>query len=240
MHQLVALAEQARAGHGRVEDTASYERLTAQREALLEARRDLLTRGEIARATRRRLRSAVGGRAPGPPGRGRTGKATGGMTQLVNEAEKILTDAQRHVLSEHKPYLVCPRSTRDPARAGQVVIKASTFAQFLEHMRRCPPGLVASRVERFVKREEAKTGSRTPAERQARIDRIVAMVRKVPAMSDTEFALSRDELVEEGQPSYSRRRAGARGPGSIRMVIERYLLSERIVPLLKERLDGNQ
>lgn len=230
MRQLAAVAEQ---NGGEARDT--YETLTAQRDALMQARRELLTRGEIARATYRRLRSAAGDRTPGQPGRRRTGAATQG----VKEVEKLLTDAQRRVLAEHKPYVVCPRVTRDPARAGQAQAKPSIFAKFLEEMRRCPPGQEKSRVEKYVKREEAKIGLRTPAERQARIDQIVAIVRKIPAMSDVDFALSKDRLTEEGQLSYSRRGARAGGSDSIRRVIERYLLNERIVPLLKERLDDN-
>ena len=239
MQRLVELAGQAQTNRGRDGAAASCEKLTAQREALLQAREDLLTQGEISRATHRRLRSAVGDRLPGQPGRGRMGKTSAGRTRLISEAEELLTNGQRIIVSEHKPYLVCPETVRDPARAGQVA-KPSFHTTLLERLRRCPPGLVESRVERFVKGEGAKAGSRTPAERQARIDQIVALVRKASAMSDVDFALCKDQLADEIQSPYARGRPSAGGPDLIRAVIGRCLLNERTVPLLKERIDGNQ
>ncbi|MEW6358191.1 MAG: hypothetical protein AB1696_17795 [Planctomycetota bacterium] len=234
MRQIMSLVQNAKRGRWSNGVAAS---LKAERDALLQARQDLLTRGGIAPETLDLLR-----RTATESDRGQFMGRRGAMAdpeneRLVSEVEKILTAEQRQVLSQFKPCVVPPEDHRDPVRAGQAETD-SRMAGFLERMRRAPMDRVERTVGQLVADEEQKMGIRTAEQRQARINEILDVIQKARAMSETEFAMNRDRLAQQIKPSYAPpgRRAGDDPVGS---AIRTYLLDERVIPFLKERLSGN-
>ena len=235
MQQIASLAREAAAAK-KASGRLSRESLNAEKEALLQAKKDLLTNGRISPATRGALRRTDTG-PPGAPrrGPGRIATTDPALARWVDRTEALLTEAQREVLAHLRPCLVPP----DPERAGQAETH-DRYGSFIEHLRGTREERVPRVVEQFVTGEErkGKAAGRTAQQRQARVDQLLAVIRKARAMSDTEFAIQKDELAVEARPAKSRSKRVGRDP--TRSVIENYLLNERIIPLLSERLKSSQ
>jgi hypothetical protein len=67
--------------------------------------------------------------------------------------------------------------------------------------------------------------------------RVLSVVKEAGAMSDIEFELNKQELAQRIDPSdKNKEKASLQSRGTHRGKIARFLLSERIVPILEERV----
>ncbi|NOZ20868.1 MAG: hypothetical protein GXP25_07235 [Planctomycetes bacterium] len=128
------------------------------------------------------------------------------MAQLARageEIEDILTDAQLTVVESYEPCVVLPPDRRDPVRAGQASnsaigeemlrrIRSMSDQEFRTRGRR----MVDYGIER-VSRNQGRLSSKEKAEERKRL---LALVNKARAMSDTEFEMKKEELAKEFKP----------------------------------------
>jgi hypothetical protein len=170
------------------------------------------------------------------------------LAALDSELSDILTPEQEQVIDDFKPCLIPPKDLKNPVRAGQ----ASSNDHAIKALRRVReiPGhiwdrrkyrLIAHRIERFSRHRYAMSAE----EKEEELQRLLSIFEKARAMSDTDFELEKDKLAEELRPvdkihklreEIENRASYKRRPKASRKV--RYLLNERIIPILEERLKG--
>ncbi len=121
------------------------------------------------------------------------------LVELELAAERVLRPAQREVLKEYKPCLLPPKNLKDPVRVGQARDN-SHLATWLERARGRNEAAVAKMIDRLIEGEIAHLG---PMDERARIARralLADTVQLASEMTDVEFALNQQDLVDSIQP----------------------------------------
>lgn len=155
------------------------------------------------------------------------------------KVESLLTEGQRLIVVNYKPCLIS--NIKDPIRVGQAS-DGTRELRMLERIRRMRSDRVSDRMlDRLLEKEEQHLGAYTATEREARRRQLVELVKRVRAMSDTEFHVHKDKLIAElqaadrvleaGKKLDDLRRNEMNRPGKF----ARFLLDARIIPILKKR-----
>jgi len=167
-----------------------------------------------------------------------------GMEELrvVEERVKgVLTPGQLSIVENFKPCLIPPKDLKNPSRAGQAFDPAP-LEGLLIRVKEIPEERFHRNKERlvseYINRIERQHGPMTEAEREAMVEEFMAVVEKARTITDEEFALNREELAARINPGDKRmeifRKAEAERKGLGRA--GRFLLDERIIPILEKRL----
>jgi hypothetical protein len=159
---------------------------------------------------------------------------------IEKRVAKILTDGQKEILVDFKPCLVPPKNLRNPTRAGQAH-DYSRIEKFLTRSRHWSDDVYERRLDlfldKFVSKVEEKQGPMTDAEEMAERGRVRAIVEEAQSMNDVDFELSKQELAERIDIYKDTQKKKAlvtehKGRGQI----ARFLLSERALPILEQRV----
>jgi hypothetical protein len=158
----------------------------------------------------------------------------------------ILTEEQLSVVDSFKRCLIPPKDLRDPVRAGQASSN-SGMVRMLRRLRTMPEEKWQVRkyriVSRYVDRINKNKFRMTDSERLAEKERILNLIEEIREMPDVDFELEKESLAEKVAPEdkiaaikkkiefRKPRRGRAKMPKAVRL-----LLSERIIPILEERL----
>lgn len=168
------------------------------------------------------------------------------LSVLDHELSKILTQEQQQVIEDFKPCLIPPKGLKNPVRAGQASSNDRVI-NMLRRIREIPSHtwnhrkyqFLARHVERFSRHRSVMT----EAEKEKEIQRLLNLTEKARALSDTDFELEKETLAEELRPvnmvNELREELGKRIPYMRKpkvSKIARFLLNERIIPILEERL----
>ncbi|MBN1512779.1 MAG: hypothetical protein JXB13_12255 [Phycisphaerae bacterium] len=121
------------------------------------------------------------------------------LVELELAAERVLRPAQREVLKEYKPCLLPPKNLKDPVRVGQAR-DDSHLAQWLERARGRDEQAVTRMVDRLIEGEIAHLGPMDENVRNTRRQLLTDTVRLASSMTDVEFALNQQDLVDSIQP----------------------------------------
>ncbi len=146
---------------------------------------------------------------------------------LAREVADILEEDQLDALEQYVPHVV---PLPDEPRIGQDQVA-------LERLRAIPADLFDLRKEAIARRvmrelEKRFRGRVLPLERDRELDRILELVERVRDLSDAEFELQQEALVEELLVPYQAARPSVRPTA----VIARHLLDPAIIPLLEEKI----
>jgi hypothetical protein len=219
---------------------------------IMEKIRDRLEEGkEIPEALIRELRGAGKrrgfkgrGGAPGRGGRGRRGIGFE-IRALEEEVRAVLLPGQIEVLETYKACLLPPKNLKNPVRVGQAN-DSSRFVKILERFRRMPEHVFQDRkheiVEKIMARAEKHVGRLPEEERQAEMQKIVALLDKARAMNEADFEINKEELAGKMRPKSRKdeikkelekrgRKAGK--PGKIARFL---LLDPAMVVVMEKRL----
>jgi hypothetical protein len=142
-----------------------------------------------------------------------------------------LEDHQLDALEQYVPSVVPPSG--EP-RIGQT--QGTRGSAALERLRAIPDDsfeLHKENIARRVMRELEKRfrGRVLMLDRDHELDRIVELMERARALSEVEFELQQEALIEELLAPYE----AARPPASPTAVIARHLLDPAIIPLLEEK-----
>lgn len=174
--------------------------------------------------------------------------------KLVNQKQKALEGRLRRVLSPEqlkvvenfKPCLIPPLDLRNPVRAGQASAAAGVFKR-LQRLRQIPEKHWRARrqqiAQRVVDRYSRHHYRMTEAEKQAEAARILRVMDRARQLSNIDFEMEKEKLAQELKPKDKMRelrdQLEARAPHGKKprlSKVGRFLLNERIIPILKERL----
>jgi len=156
------------------------------------------------------------------------------LTRIAGEVEEVLEEHQLYALEQYVPCVVPPEGE---LRVGQARGTDGGEA-VLERLRALP----AERFERHGKEiarrileriREHMHGAVVILDEEAELERIAGLVEEARALSDVEFELQKESLVEELLAPYE----AARPQREPTAVIARHLLDPAIIPLLEEKLD---
>jgi hypothetical protein len=168
------------------------------------------------------------------------------LSVLDYELSKILMPEQQQVIEGFKPCLIPPKDLKNPVRAGQASSNDRGI-NMLRRIREIPSHtwnhrkyqFLARHVERFSRYRSVMT----EAEKEKEIQRLLNLTEKARALSDTDFELEKETLAEELRPTNMvhdlREELEKRVPYMRRVKVSkssRFLLNERIIPILEERL----
>jgi len=126
---------------------------------------------------------------------------------------------------------------KNPERVGQASGVGQHGVRFLTRMRKAPPRRRRMGRQRFCKiyieKIEERYGMMTDAEKQKLIAAIDNAVSRACSMSDVDFELKKESLAtgfEVKKPDSRRPRPNQLGK------VGRFLLDERLIPILEQRL----
>jgi hypothetical protein len=172
---------------------------------------------------------------------------TNEFTVLDQELSKILTPEQQQVIKTFNPCLIPPKDLKNPVRVGQ----ASSNDRAVKIMRRLRnvPDLAWNRrkyriISNMVERFSQYRSVMTEDEKEREVKRLLLFTEKIRAMSDTDFEFDKEKLAEELKPEnrvkelleeIQQRVPHQRKPKASKAV--RYLLNQRIIPILEERIE---
>jgi len=169
------------------------------------------------------------------------------IEKLESRLQKILTAGQVHIVSEFKPCLIPPDELGEPARAGQAD-PSSKIIKKLRRLRELPDRVWENRkefiAEKVVERI-AKHFRLTEEEMDAEYLRLLQLFERARALSEIDFevekltladAIKPRDRIEELQKEIERRLPHHRKQSEL----VRFLLSDRIIPILEERLRKNE
>ncbi len=154
------------------------------------------------------------------------------VARLADEVEDVLEGHQLYALEHYVPCVIPPP---DELRIGQA--QGAGGEAILERLRAIPGDQFEHRKEdiarRVMKRLEARFhGQVLVLDEEGELDRILDLLERVYSLSEVDFELQREDLVEELLAPYQ----AARPPVEPTAVIARHLLDPAIIPLLEEKL----
>jgi hypothetical protein len=168
------------------------------------------------------------------------------LSALDHELSKILTSEQQEVIDGFQPCLIPPKDLKNPVRAGQASSNDRAI-NMLRRIREIPSFIWDHRkyqfLSRHVERFSRHRSVMTEEEKEKEIQRLLTLTEKVRSLSDTDFELEKETLAEELKPLNMvhelREELEKRVPYMRRAKVSkstRFLLNERIIPILEERL----
>ncbi len=121
------------------------------------------------------------------------------LVRLELAAESVLRPGQLQVMDEYKPCLIPPKNLKNPVRVGQAN-DTTHLARWLTNARGWSEERVAREIDRVIVHDVEHNGPMDEAVEKERRSLLRAVVRRAAAMSDVEFALNKDDLVEAITP----------------------------------------
>ena len=169
------------------------------------------------------------------------------IQQIEARLREVLTAGQIHIVSEFKPCLIPPDELGEPARAGQ----ADPNSKIIKHLRRLrelPDWAWERRKERIVERvveRIAKHFRLTDQEQEAEYARLLNLFERARSLSEIDFEVEKLPLANEIKPrdriDELQREIERRLPDQRKQPrLVRFLLSDRIIPILEDRLRKNE
>lgn len=164
------------------------------------------------------------------------------------KVKSVLTEEQLSVVNTFKRCLIPPKDLRDPVRAGQAASNSGVI-KMLRRIRTMPEEAFENRryaiVSRFIDRIDRKKYRMTDREKLEEKEKMLNMLTEIRAMSDVDFELAKEDLAAKVAPEDKlaalKKKMDFRRPerGRIQMPkVVRFLLTERIIPILEERLEN--
>jgi hypothetical protein len=169
------------------------------------------------------------------------------IEQLEARLRQVLTSGQIHIVSEFKPCLIPPDELGEPARAGQ----ADPSSKIIKHLRRLRtlPDWAWERrkyviVERVVDRI-SKNFRLTPEEQDAEYARLLKLFERARSLSEVDFEVEKVPLANQIKPrdriQALQKEIERRLPAHRKQPkLVRFLLHDRIIPIMEERLKKNE
>ena len=152
------------------------------------------------------------------------------LTRIAGEVEAVLEEHQLYALEQYVPCVILPEGG---LRVGQAQGTGGGEA-VMEHLRAMPAGRFERESARRVleRIRERLHGAALILDEEAELERIEGLIEEARALSDVEFELQKESLVEELLAPYE----AAHSQGGHAAVIARHLLDPAIIPLLEEKL----
>jgi hypothetical protein len=152
--------------------------------------------------------------------------------RLAEEVEDVLEEHQLYALEQYVPCVIPPPGD---LRIGQA--QGAQGGAALERLRAVPADGFERHKEEIARRvlermEERLHGQVLILDEEAELERILDLVEKAYALSDVDFELQKEALIEELLAPYEVARPAAEPT----TVIARHLLDPAIIPLLEEKL----
>ena len=168
------------------------------------------------------------------------------LSVLDHELSDILTPEQQQVIDGFQPCLIPPKDLKNPVRVGQASSNDRAI-NMLRRIREIPSYAWDHRkyqfLSRHVERFSRQRSVLTEEEKEKEFQRLLALTEKVRAMSDADFELEKETFADELRPEDMvhelREELEKRVPYMRRAKVSkscRFLLNERIIPILEERL----
>jgi hypothetical protein len=169
------------------------------------------------------------------------------MQQIEGRLREVLTAGQIHIVSEFKPCLIPPDELGEPARAGQAD-PSSKIIKKLRRLRKLPDWAWENRKEFIVGRvveRIAKHFRLTEEETDAEYARLLKLFDRARALSEIDFEVEKLTLANEIKPrdriDELQKEIEWRLPHHRkRPKLTRFLLNDRIIPILQDRLQKNE
>ncbi|MDI6759692.1 MAG: hypothetical protein QMD05_02580 [Candidatus Brocadiaceae bacterium] len=163
---------------------------------------------------------------------------------LEGEAKGVLTPGQLAIIEDYKPCLIPPKDLKSPTRAGQA-FDTAPVERFLTRARSIPAERYAKArdtlTEEFLDRLEKHLGPLP--DKTAKREEVLRVIEQARTMTDEEFALEKEDMASKLAPKpegQGHPRQGQRPPfgfhGQGMDKVGRFLLNERIIPILEKRL----
>lgn len=168
---------------------------------------------------------------------------------LEDRLRRVLSPEQLQVVQDFNPCLIPPLELRNPVRAGQAAVNEGAI-KHLRRLRQLPEdkwqaqkqGIIRGMVEKFSKNRYRLS----EAEKRQEQARLLEWAEKVRRMPEMDFELNKEKLVESFRPPDRLKELRAeleRRSPHVRQAnlskVGRFLLSERLIPILEERLQGS-
>jgi len=152
-------------------------------------------------------------------------------THLAQEIEDILEEHQLYALEQYVPCVIPPEGE---LRIGQA--QGAGGGAVLERLRAIPDDRFERHKEEIARRALERIREHVHGavilDEEAELERIEGLMEEARALSDVEFELQKEALIEELLEPYE----AARPPVEPTAVIARHLLDPAIIPLLEEKL----
>jgi len=153
-------------------------------------------------------------------------------TRLAQEIEAVLEEHQLYALEQYVPCIIPPEGE---LRIGQA--QGAGGGAALERLRAIPDDRFERHKEDIARRvmerlEERVHGRVLILDEEDELNRILDLMERARALSDVDFELRREALVEELLEPYD----AARPEPDVTAIIARHLLDPAIIPLLEEKL----
>jgi len=152
------------------------------------------------------------------------------MARLASEVEGVLEPHQLYALESYVPCIIPPEG--EP-RIGQA---QGAKGAVLERLRAIPNDQFALHKEDIARQALERLKERYHGvlilDEEKELARILGLIEKVRALSDVEFKLQREALIEELLAPYE----AAHPPVELTAMISSHLLDPAIIPLLEEKL----
>lgn len=170
------------------------------------------------------------------------------LNALEEKVRAILSDGQVRVINEFNPCLIPPKDLKDPVRAGQAAGDFEEVYMHLEHLRNMPEkafNVIGKPLTVKVVEEHFSAFCKNADDKTREANRILKVLKKCRAMSDSDFALEKEALarellspmtsIQEKVAEITQFFANQHGGMS---KVGRFMLDPRIVPLLKRKLEN--
>jgi len=162
------------------------------------------------------------------------------LGRIEQRVSAILTDGQKQIVEDFKPCLIPPKNLRNPTRAGQAN-DSSRVERLLSRSRTIPSPKFERKMnvyfDKHIEKLEKYGGPMSDEKIEAERERVLAIVKEARALSDVDFELNKQELARRIDTSEeNKKKALLLSHGTRRGKIARFLLSERIIPILEERI----
>jgi hypothetical protein len=169
------------------------------------------------------------------------------LEKIEARLRQVLTAGQIHIVSEFKPCLIPPDELGEPARAGQAD-PSSKIIKHLRRLRQLPDRVWENRRERIAERvveRIAKHFRLTEEEMDAEYARLLELFERARALSEIDFEVEKLALANQIKPrdriEELQKEIEWRLPHHKKQPkLVRFLLSDRIIPILEERLRKNE
>ncbi len=163
------------------------------------------------------------------------------LALIEKQVSAMLTDGQKKIVADFKPCLIPPKDLRNPTRAGQAS-DPSNIERMLRKARAMSDEIYNRRFnivfDRQLARHEDEFGPLTEEMRNEEKERIRSVFDEARAMSDLDFELNKQDLASRIDARVKQGRTDNTpllSYGERRGKISRFLLDERIIPLLEQR-----
>jgi hypothetical protein len=170
------------------------------------------------------------------------------MQKLERQLVKVLTPGQVYLVENFKPCLIPPDDIGNPLSIGQAEVNYKVINR-LQRLRKMPDRIWEFRrghvLERLVSRYE-KFVTLTDKEKSTERARLRKVLTRVRRLSDIDFEMEKTALAEQLKPPDKFEQLHQQALG--RLVrhkykpskLARFFLNERIIPILRKRLESDE